>query len=155
MTKCTDIGALLPSFQPYVRRLVVALEERGFRPVVNETVRTRERAAMLAKDPDGPGPRKPVGIDNSMHCHGAAVDFRCGEHEWDCDDHGCGFYAALGEISTDMGLYWGGHWEKPDRPHVQAIPPTPTAQDKLRSLATCAEKDAFVAARLRIGAKPC
>lgn len=136
-----DIGRLLPSFQPYVRKMLAALSERGFKPIVHETYRSPERADMLA--------RKGTGKPKSVHTDCAAVDFRCGEHGWSCHEHECGFFEAYGEIATDLGLYWGGHWTKRDLPHTQAIPATRGAQDKLRALTTMEAKDAFVQARLK------
>lgn len=144
MTKCVDVEALLPSFRPRVRRMELALEERGFRAVVNETYRSRERAAMLSRDPDGDGPRKAPGIKESMHCLCAAVDWRCGEHKWECDKHGCGFYEAVGEVAESLGLVWGGRWG--DAPHVQCV--RIADQARFRKLTTPEERDAFVFARL-------
>jgi hypothetical protein len=147
--RCNDITRLLPSFIPHVERLLADMRAAGFEPVLHETYRTPERALMLSRDPDGPGPRKPVGIGNSLHCHGAAADFICAAHGWNCHKHKCKFYPTLGKVAGDLGLYWGGHWKNPDSPHVQAVPATKPAQDKLRALKTWAEKDAFVKARLK------
>jgi hypothetical protein len=144
-----DITQLVPSFITVVERLLADLRKAGLEPVLHETYRTPERALMLSRDPDGDGPRKAPGSARSIHCHGAAVDIICGKHKWACAAHGCDFFPALGELATNLGLYWGGYWKNVDSPHVQGIPATGAAQNKLRALKTWAEKDAFVRARLK------
>ena len=144
--KTTDLAALLPSFQPIVRQLLAELA-KDFEPVVNETYRSPERAAQLAVDPDGDGPKRATGIKDSVHCHRAAVDFRCGKHRWDCHKYGCRFYERLGEVSESLALVWGGRWpgRKCDRPHVQYI--TVRDQKAMRAISDWAEKDLFAAKR--------
>lgn len=147
MKRCASIDELLPSFRPVVRSILTALAERGFSPVVNETYRSPERAAMLAVDPDGDGPRQAPGVRSSMHTLRAAVDFRCGEHGYDCHEHGCAFFEALGEVAEGHRCTWGGKWHRRDAPHVQAV--TVAEQQMLRELTSQVERDAFVADRLR------
>lgn len=135
--KADDVELLLPCFVPVAKRLLAALAERGFDPVPRDTLRTAEEALRNAK--------KGVGIVDSVHCHGAAMDVICGDHGWDCAANGCEFFAAVGEIAEDMGLVWGGRWKRRDLPHVQCV--AVKDQDALRRLRTWAEKDAFVKAR--------
>jgi hypothetical protein len=137
--RCADINRLLPCFVPVVERLLAALTERRFKPVLFETYRSPERAAMLAK--------RGTGSARSMHTHGAAVDVICGEHQWSCSANGCEFFAAVGEVAKSLGLTWGGEWRMRDLPHVQCV--TVGQQEALRALATWEAKDAFVKARLK------
>jgi hypothetical protein len=137
--RADDVDLLLPSFRQAVRDLLQALTERGFKPIPRDTLRTAEEALRNAK--------KGVGIVDSIHCHGAAVDVICDEHGWDCAANGCEFYAALGEIAEAMGLVWGGRWKRRDLPHVQAI--EVRDQNALRALTSWEAKDAFVGKRLQ------
>lgn len=147
--RTNDITKLLPCFQPVVQLLLEGISKHGFSPILHETYRTPERAAFLAKDPDGNGPKQAPGIVDSMHCHGAAVDIICGKHNWDCRKHKCRFFEVACEVSTELGLHCGALWRHPDSPHHQAIPATPAMQDKLRGLKTWEEKDVFVRAHLK------
>ncbi len=51
---------------------------------------------VVALDPDGDGPVKPV-------------------LEWEDEAR----YRAMGEIAEGLGLVWGGRWKKPDFCHVE------------------------------------
>lgn len=133
-----DVDLLLPSFRPVARALLTALKERGFDPVPRDTLRTAEEARRNAA--------RGVGIMDSMHCYGAAMDVICGEHGWGCVKAGCGFYDALGEVAEALGLVWGGRWRRRDLPHVQCV--RVADQPTLRELTSQVERDAFVAARL-------
>ena len=48
---------------------------------------------------------------------GAAADIVSASKLWSDP----AFFRALGEEADRLGLYWGGHWKKPDSPHVQAL----------------------------------
>lgn len=136
--KADDVGLLLPCFQPVVRELLRRMVMLGYEPVPRDTLRTPEEALRNAE--------KGVGIIDSIHCHGAAVDIICGVHGWDCAKHGCDFYAILGREAHGRGLVWGGSWPKRDLPHVQAV--TVREQSELRALQSWEEKDEFVRRRL-------
>lgn len=142
--KADDVDLLLPSFRPLARKLLVALKERGFNPVPRDTLRTKGEAAALAA--------KGTGVPDSMHCYGAAMDVICGEHGWGCQEHGCEFYAALGEIAESLGLTWGGRWRRRDLPHVQCV--RVIEQETLRSFATEVERDAYVRSRAYMRGRP-
>lgn len=134
-----DIALLLPCFQPYVRYVKQALVERGFHPVVWDTLRTQAEANANAK--------RGTGSKNSMHMHGVAVDFICGEHMWGCQAEGCGFFEALQEIGKALGLvcvHIKGHI---DWPHLQCV--SVADQNAVRRLKTWDAKDRFVATRLQ------
>jgi hypothetical protein len=132
-----DLGLLLPSFRERVERLLAALRRRGFVPCFRDGYRSPEEARRNAV--------RGVGVADSMHCYGAAADIICGERGWDHDE----FFVALGEEAKKAGLYWGGDWRKPDRPHVQGVPATRRAQDAMRRLPNDREaRDALVARRM-------
>lgn len=139
--KADDIELLVPSFRPVVRRLLDALTARGFSPVPRDTLRTPAEALANAQ--------KGVGIANSMHCYGVAVDVICGAHGWSCRERGCPFFTALGEEAEKLGLTWGGRWRRRDFPHVQAIPVADQGRiRKLGAQGQAAVLDAFVRSRL-------
>lgn len=138
-----DVRLLLPSFQPYVYELVRRLRADGYDPCVRDTLRTKAEAANYA--------RLGTGSARSIHCDGAAADLICQEHHWECAGHGCDFFKALGQHARALGLWWGGDWKtRVDRPHVQAVPATVWAQNRLRWLKTWEAKDAFVRGYLKV-----
>jgi hypothetical protein len=105
-----SLDLLVPSFKAKVQQLLRAMQARGFRPLVWETLRSRERAEQLAE--------KGTGRPDSMHIYGLAVDVIDAERMW---DHPA-FFAALGVEAEKLGLTWGGRWSSRDLPHVQAMP---------------------------------
>ncbi len=109
-----DLNLLVPIFRERVARLLLAISQRGHKPLVFETLRSRERANA--------NEAKRTGIADSMHCYGVAVDIICQEHSWSCFSHECMFFRVLGEEARKLGLTWGGDWSIRDYPHVQAIP---------------------------------
>src|SRR5688572_17621619 len=121
-----DPYKLLPTFAAKVEKLFERMRARGLDPILHEAYRTRERAEMLAKDPDGPGPKRPAGIPDSMHIYGAAVDIISRSKQW-ADPK---FFEALGEEAKKLKLTWGGDFG--DMPHVQAVPYTLAAQNAIR-----------------------
>ncbi len=131
-----DIELLLPSFRPYVYRLVAILKALGCDPLVRDTLRTFDEAERNAL--------RGTGAMKSVHCYGAAVDIICGKHNWDCHKYGCDFFRRLGHHARRLGLVWGGDWKRVDQPHVQCLPASALAQNRLRSLTTEAERDAYV-----------
>ena len=140
--KADDVELLLPSFRPYVERLLAALEALGYPAVPRDTLRTPKEAEANAS--------KGVGVKDSMHCYGAAVDVICATHGWSCHEHGCRFFEVLGEEAERIGLVWGGRWTRggkgPDLPHVQAV--AVKDQSRLRACKSAAERDAFIAKRV-------
>ncbi len=122
ISKPHDLDGLVPSFKGRVLLLISALERRGFEPVVVQGRRTVQQAkANTAKG---------TGIVQSMHRWGCAADFADRETRWDDPK----FFVALGEEALKLGLWWGGEWRKPDRPHVQGCPATARAQNAIRLL---------------------
>jgi hypothetical protein len=134
-----NLDDLLPSFRALVDTLLERMRSFGHAPVVHETYRTPERAALLS--------RKGSGSKNSLHCYGAAVDIICDRHTWFCVTSGCRFFDDLGIQAEALGLHWGGRFvSRVDKPHVQAI--AVKDQDAFRRL-TPEQRDAFVRTRLR------
>jgi hypothetical protein len=107
------IELLLPQFRTIVDSILRDLDQKGYSPVLWETLRTPERGEWLRKKG-----RSKIG-SRSMHCHGIAADIICGEHRWNCPKS-CGFFDALGESARAHKVTWGGSWGW-DRPHIQAV----------------------------------
>jgi peptidoglycan L-alanyl-D-glutamate endopeptidase CwlK len=109
-----DPAMLLGPMRERLQMLLERLRADGHSPVVFETLRSKERAAMLAK--------RGTGIALSMHVYGCAADLICARHRWSCAKHKCGFYDALGKHAEALGLVWGGRFKNRDFPHVQCVP---------------------------------
>ena len=114
----SDTGLLVHAFRERLERALLVVRGQGYRPMVFETLRSRDRAQELVKS------GKSMAKDGlSMHCYGVAADVICGDHQWDCRRHQCAFFDALGTAAEDAGLTWGGRWRNlVDLPHVQAVP---------------------------------
>lgn len=134
----SDPAMLLPTFRERVLALVSALEEAGHEPLVFETYRSRERAAMLSK--------KGTGIADSMHCYGCAADIICKRHKWDCRKQKCRFFDDLGRLAESLRLTWGGRFKTYDGPHVQGVPVA--RQGAIRAAKDNEARDAIVRASL-------
>lgn len=130
-----DPRKLIPTFAAKLETLFQRMRKLGFDPFLHEAYRTPERAAMLAKDPDGDGPKKAPGIKDSLHSYGAAVDIISCSRKWEHPS----FFKALGRETKKLGLFWGGDFGDAD--HIQAVPPTPVAQNGLRA---ARDRDAYV-----------
>lgn len=111
---CADLAALSPAFRAGVERLLEQLRFAGYEPVVHETYRTPERAAMLAVGG--------TGIALSMHCLRIAADVICARHAYNCGRVNCDFYQRLGSTAERLGMTWGGRFERRDLDHVQGVP---------------------------------
>lgn len=157
---CNDLDALVPSFRARVETLLERMRAKGWRPIVFETRRTKERAAELFK--------RGTGSLDSMHCYDVAVDIvdadlnnvprKTKEGYWDAPAE---FWADLEDFAHDLGLhrlYKRGvirdaddeiaqSW---DKPHVQAC--SVADQTKTRALDREA-RDIFVSARMDAAAK--
>jgi D-alanyl-D-alanine carboxypeptidase len=121
ITKPDDLAGLVPSFRARVETLLQRMRARGFSPVVVDGRRTAAEARANAV--------KGTGIVGSLHLWGVAADFADRDTEW-ADPK---FFDALGEEALKVGLYWGGRWTKPDRPHTQGVPATTRAQSAVRA----------------------
>ena len=140
--KADDLNPLLPSFRKVVEKLLARMKELGYDPIPFDTLRTTAEAERNAA--------KGVGISNSIHLYGAAVDIICGKHGWSCTTKKCDFFRAMRREGLVMGLYRG---PEADWPHLQGCPATKKAQDAIRALGagdeSAAARDALVAGWLR------
>lgn len=122
------------------------MEERGFRAVLFDGLRTRAEAARNAA--------RGKGIADSIHCYGAAADLICAQHGWGCFKAKCKFFEVLVEEARALKLVAGIKLRNGnvDWPHVQGIPATKKDQDAMRRLGTGEEsikaRDALVRAFL-------
>jgi hypothetical protein len=108
---------LVPAFRERVDLVLQDLEDKGYEPLLWETLRTKERGRYLKKK----GASK--NGDRSMHIYGVAADIICKEHMWQCHKHGCDFFKELGKSVRKMKVYWGGDWKSlVDLPHLQGVP---------------------------------
>jgi hypothetical protein len=136
-TRYSDVALLLPAYRERLDGALKSLRGQGFKPVVHETKRSRERAQEMVDK----GLSKARG-GLSMHCYLLASDVICGDHGWQCARHGCKFFETYGACVEDAGLVWGGNWDEDERagekgehdlPHNQAIPIR--LQNKVRAMA--------------------
>lgn len=117
-----DPHKLLPAFAKRLELLFRAMRARGFDPILHEGWRSRERAHTLAL--------QGVGIDDSLHYYGAAVDIISKSKMWSDP----AFFQALAEEATKLKLYPGLYFPTdPDPPHIQAVPWSENVQDALRA----------------------
>lgn len=99
-----------PSFAKAVKRVLLRMRAMGFDAVVNNGLRTPEQARANAA--------KGVGIADSMHIYGLAVDIVSKSKGWNVPTT---FWSALNSIAVSEGLTTGLYWTKPDPAHVQAV----------------------------------
>lgn len=106
-----DMALLLPAFRARVESVLAAMRAQGFDPLVWETYRSPERAAVLA--------RQGTGITRSIHCYGLAVDVVSESKLWSA---GPRFWLALRTAAEAHGLVSGAAWRRVDLPHIQGVP---------------------------------
>jgi hypothetical protein len=106
-----DVEALAPAFQSPVVTIVERMKAGGFDPLIWETYRSPERAAMLAK--------KGSGIALSMHCYGCAVDIISESKKWNA---GFAFWRRLRDEAESLDLVSGARFSRRDKPHIQCVP---------------------------------
>lgn len=107
----TDLNLLDPTFRERVVGLLQDMRYAGHEPIVWETYRSPERAKLLAS--------VGVGVVNSMHCYGLAVDIVDQHVHWSASKK---FWSDQGRLAEARGLTWGGRFSRVDKPHVQAVP---------------------------------
>lgn len=112
---------LAPRFRAALERMLDEMRRAGFRPVVFETLRTKERQEYLhgfgRQYDDGRGVvTQADSVDWTWHGYGLAVDIVCADRGYDAP---MSFWRALGAAAKDEGLVWGGAWHQVDLPHVQ------------------------------------
>lgn len=141
-----DLELLAPKFKRKVLQLLIAMTERGFDPVVAETMRDEARQRFLygfgREYDDGRGVvTKAATADTTWHGFGLAVDIISRSKAWGAPE---AFWSALMEECNRLGLCHGNDWDGDgvpvekdpdesfgDRPHVQWKPmkryPSPLA----------------------------
>lgn len=112
----SDMAKLVPSFAARVRELLGRMARKGHSAVVWEAYRSQERAKELAA--------KGVGIEDSMHSLGLAVDIVDASLRWNASQK---FWEDLHAQALELGLVRVRHRGKDgvlrwDLPHVQAVP---------------------------------
>lgn len=127
LARVSSLDELVPAFRERYEAALAATKGQGYAPVVWETYRTHERAAMLVAQ----GRSKAKG-GLSMHSYRVAADTICGAHQWGCARQHCRFFEVLGATLGDAGLVWGGTWHFLDLPHGQGVPVG--LQDRVRAL---------------------
>lgn len=118
------IATLLPTVQPYARRLIQAAAAQGITIKVISGLRTyAEQDALYAKgrtEPGGKVTNAKAGFSN--HNFGTAFDIGV------FDDNGTYVpespkYRVVGALGKKLGLEWGGDWVSiQDEPHFQLRP---------------------------------
>jgi hypothetical protein len=136
ISRISALEELLPSFREALVGLLLSLRRDGYAPLVHETYRTPERAALLIEQ--GRSRIRPG--QASMHTLRIAADVLCGVHLWDCPSS-CDFYARLGSRAGLRGMTWGGRFRARDLVHVQGVP---VAVQRAARLASSEELDAMV-----------
>jgi len=105
-----DPRNLDPAFASKLELVFQRMRARGFDPILWEGFRTEARAQELKK--------AGVGIYPSLHQYGLAADIVDRRLRWNAPR---AFYDAIGYEADRLGLTWGGHWPKGDKPHVQGV----------------------------------
>jgi hypothetical protein len=106
-----DLDLLAPAFRAKVLDLVARMIASGWDPIVHETWRSPERAAMLAASGRG--------IAKSMHCYSLAVDIISASKRWSAP---FAFWRDLRDHAEALGLVSGARFSRRDLPHVQGVP---------------------------------
>lgn len=109
---CRDLDRLVPTFRVRVDLLTARMVASGHDPMVFETYRSPERAAMLA--------RRGTGVVDSMHCYGVAADLISTSMKWSAP---YAFWRDLRDHAEALGLVSGARFRaRHDAPHVQCVP---------------------------------
>jgi murein DD-endopeptidase MepM/ murein hydrolase activator NlpD len=134
--RAVSLDGLLPSFRDKVVQLIALMQDSGYDPIPYSVLRTPAEAAANAENN--------IGIENSMHIYGAAVDILSASSGGKNPE----FFEKLGYYAESLGLTWGGRFnvERDERAHVQAIPIQ--YQKKLREIDTVEARDIFVSSFL-------
>lgn len=113
-----DIKELIPEMQELYAAFNEQMEFAGIPYIVTQTRRTpEEQAALYAQGRTKPG-RIVTWTLKSKHIEGKAFDIAIldgkGKPTWDTK-----LYLKPGAIGEEVGLEWGGSWQKKDYPHFQ------------------------------------
>ena len=110
-----------PLLKAKLESIYAQLKREGFDVRLVEGHRSEARQAELLADGQG---ATQVGPGRSCHNYGLAADsavFKHGRATWDLNDEWVRRgYERYGELATQAGLRWGGHWATfKDLPHVE------------------------------------
>lgn len=112
-----DVNKLKPNAKIACEMFLGEAKKQGLAVVVTETLRTRERQAELYAQ----GRTKPGKIvtwtKNSRHQSGLAWDICKNKKGEEFSDRE--FFASCGKIAKELGITWGGDWERQDLPHFE------------------------------------
>ena len=112
-----DVNKLKPNAKIACEMFLAEAKKQGLAVVVTETLRTRERQAELYAQ----GRTKPGKIvtwtKNSRHQSGLAWDICKNKKGEEFSDRE--FFASCGKIAKELGITWGGDWERQDLPHFE------------------------------------
>lgn len=118
----SDTTGLAPQFRAKLLNVLLAVADKGYRPVLRETLRTTERAAWLygfgREYDDGRGivTNAPNAL-KTWHHYALAADV--GDRRYESGNEPACFWDALRDAAHAEGLTWGGDWQMRDLPHVQ------------------------------------
>lgn len=107
------LDLLVDYLQPRVQQVLENLADRGFEPILWETLRTRDRQDWLWQiGRTRETHRKPVTwTRNSRHMVGKAADIICAKRLWDHPE----FFDALAEEAQAVGM----HVLRSERCHIE------------------------------------
>jgi hypothetical protein len=107
--RIADVALLEPCMRQKVEAILVDAEALGFKLIVFETYRSRERQQQLFEQ--GASKLRAVGV----HHFGLACDLVKdvgGDPSWKGD------FSFLGDLGRRHNLIWGGDWGSPERKHT-------------------------------------
>lgn len=128
-----DPAKLLPAFADRLEIVFREMRKLGWKPVLWEGWRSRERALALSKTGKG--------IKDSMHFYGGAADIIDEDYLWSNQR----FFDDLAKVVRAAGLYSGADFvnDDPDWPHVQAVKGG-TVENRFKKMATAVERNNYL-----------
>jgi peptidoglycan L-alanyl-D-glutamate endopeptidase CwlK len=115
------IEHLHPELQKIAREFVKKCKEQGLNVKITDTLRTKEEqdAAYAQGRTTSGSIITNVRYPESAHCWGVAFDICRNEKGRQYDDSD-GFFGKCGAIGRQLGLTWGGDWQRfEDKPHFE------------------------------------
>lgn len=114
------LGSMEPTLRARVEQLLADLTQQGFQPYIVYGWRSQERQrAIIARGHS----RVKLSMHNITRAgipHAYAADIVDRRFLW--NEQGMPFFRALGKSARNLGLIWGGTWQRKDWAHVQSIP---------------------------------
>lgn len=143
-TPIRDISELTPSAQEACKTFLYECEQQGLKVKITETYRSQERQNELYAQGRTKAGQIVTWTKNSRHTSRRAWDI--------CQDikgkeySDTAFFRRCGTIAKELGITWGGNWNKPDMPHFEipenweANKMTAQEQQKFNALVNQVEK---------------